>query len=193
MKKPITIHFITPERKSLKNLWRKLFIALFSIFLLSGIGQFVQAQQIINVEEAVSEMLASDNPETFSQGMHLQSLLVNVHPALYINNGAFSPHGTSDPIVLYSDASSIQSLYDTHPLFSQVELIKISIENNLEIPDAVLLEQMTGFPNLQYVYVLFEYDACRSGNSSCLADILSQIFAGAKSPVVLLYGKSIPQ
>lgn len=193
MKKEGTIRFKTQEREPLKNSRRKLIIALFSVFLFLGFGQVVRGQQIIHAEEAVSEMLASDNPDIFAQGMHLQSLLVDVYPALYINSGEFSAYGTNNPIVLYADAYSIQELYSAHPLFSEVELIEISIHDGIEIPDAVLLEQMIGFPNLQYVFVIFGYDACRSGNHSCISDILSQIFPGSKTPVVVLYDQSIPQ
>ena len=191
MKELIKTRFTKPKSTFLKTLWRKRIIALFAAFLLTGIGQVVHGQEIMHVEEAISEMLASDDPDIFAEGMHLQSLLVDIHPSLYINNGELSPHGSGSPIVLYPDAYSIQELYNTHPLFTQVELITITIHDDQEIPDAVMLDQMTGFPNLQYVYVKFGYDPCQPGSSPCIADMLSQVFTGTESPALLLYSKSV--
>lgn len=192
MEKPTTI-LLSKKMVTLKNVWRKVIITLsFALLILCPL-QVVLAQQIFPVDEAVSEMLASDNTDTFLQGMHLQSLLGNIQPALYINNGELTAFGDSEPIILYADANSIQGLYSINPLFSKVELIEIRLKNSSEIPSTIFLDQLGGFPNLQYVFVKFGFDACGYRDTTCLYDIISNLFTDSQTPVVVLYGLSIPE
>ncbi len=179
--------------KALRSLLFKRTIALAFVVMLPGVGPVTFGQQIMHVEDAISEMVASDVSEIFIQGMRLQSLVVDVHPSLYINKGELSAYGTGDPLVLYCDAISIQELYATNPLFSEVELIEISIDSSTQVPASISLEQMTGFLNLQYVYVKFGYDACGNLSTHCLAEILNRVFSDSTTPVVVLYGISVPE
>lgn len=179
--------------KALRSLLIKQTIALAFVVLLPGVGPVTFGQQIMHVKDAISEMVSSDDSDIFMQGMRLQSLVTDIHPSLYIAKGEMTAYGTGDPLVLYCDAISIQELYATNPLFSEIELVEISINSSAEIPATISPEQMTGFPNLQYMYVRFGYDACGNLSTHCLADILSQVFSDSATPLMVVYGISVPE
>ena len=189
MKELIKTRFTKPKSTFLKTLWRNRFIAIFAAFLLIGVGQIAQGQEIMHVEEAVSEMLASDDPDIFAEGMHLQHLITDVQPAVYLTNGQIAAYGHGTPKVVFSDTSSLNMLYEGHALFSQAELIRITVNAAAELPANINPSQFQGFDELKYLYVVFSYDACGGESDVCLAGILGTLIQGAGIPI--LYKLSI--
>jgi hypothetical protein len=116
-----------------------------------------------------------------------------LNPSVNLTNGELTIYGTGSPIVAICDAASVNMLYGNDPAFSQVELIRLTVNSAVELPSAIDLTQMQGFTNLQYLLIVIGYDACGGQSDNCLATLLGGIIQGASSPVIVLYNLSIPE
>lgn len=159
------------------------------LVLLLGYGSSSHAQEIMQIDEAIEQMLSSSDPAVFEQGMHLQGLVTNVQPAIYLTNGQSTAFGTGRPKVVFSDTHSLNMLYEGHASFNQVELIRLTVTTAGELPAAINLARFQGFDELKYLYVVFSYDACGDESDGCLSGILGPVIQEADIPI--LYKLSI--
>lgn len=169
-------------RKNLNKLVRSLFIMMF----ITGIAVNGYSQTIVSYK---SRLQALDP----SLAAHLKNLVTGLNPSVNLSKGEITTYGTGSPVVAISDAASVNQLFSNNPAFSQVELIRLTITNAGEIPSAIDLTQMQGFNNLQYLLIVFGYDACGGSSDNCLSSKLGGIIQGASSPVIVLYDLSIPE
>lgn len=171
------------QKGSFIRLFKKfVFSLILSIFFLTG----VSAQTIISFENGIQSTELSD-------AAHLQSLVTDIHPSVYLSNGVLTTYGTGSPIIAICDASSVNKLYDNDPIFNQVELIRITINNSGQIPSTIDLERVSAFTNLRYLLLVFAYDECGTRTMDCLPSTLNSIIHGASSPIIVLYNLSIPE
>ncbi|GAB1454296.1 hypothetical protein MASR2M47_43520 [Draconibacterium sp.] len=188
MKSKINIsEFCGDSLTSVRGLFRsrasKLFLTLiFGLFLLSG----------INAQTAMSFDSAKQTLEP-SSAEHLQSLVTNLHPNVYLSQGGFKTYGEGSPVVAICDAGSVNMLYSGDPVLSQVELINIKANSASDLPSSIDLTQMQGLTNLKYLMVVFAYDACGGNTDACLASKLEGIIQGTSSQITVLFKLSIPQ
>ncbi|MDY0099668.1 MAG: hypothetical protein RBR81_10745 [Bacteroidales bacterium] len=130
-------------------------------------------------------------------GPNLGSLAKNVHRAIYLNDGnqviAGKDTPSEDVMVAFSDAGSVNNLYENNPAFRKVKLLRIEIASSAESNISIDLSRLRSFMNLKYVYILFTYNACGNGSDSCLESIVQGMVTGTSDRVRVIYELSIPQ
>ena len=164
------------------KLMRTMYIMMFII----GIAINGYSQTIMSLESRLQTLEPT-------LAAHLQNLVIGLNPSVNLSNGELTIYGTGSPIIAICDAASVNILYTNNPAFSQVELIRMTVNNPGELPSAIDLAQMQGFTNLQHLLLVFGYDACGGQSNNCLDTLLGGIIQGASSPVVVLYNLSIPE
>ena len=166
----------------------KLLPALFTILFLSDLS--AQTVERLKDRLLMPEVVEALEPK-------LVSLVSDVHPAIYIADGNVTVVGKETPSqdlkTVYSDAGSVDRLYDTNADFTNIKLIVIKIRSSQESDLRVDLSRMGSFEKLKYILFLFEYEACGGGSDACLVDMVREIVAGNMDRVTILYQISIPQ
>lgn len=172
---------LEPKRSMIMNGFLKLFPVLILSLLMGTLG----AQTIMSLDDRLDDL-------PLEEAQHLQSLVQDNHPAIFLENGGMQVFGEGDPVVAFCDAQSIGMLYQSDPLFNQVELVRVLI------PDAATtftlnLDELQGFSSLEHVFAVFAYDACGSYSETCLPGILGGMIQGSASTPVVIYELSIPE
>jgi len=124
---------------------------------------------------------------------HLESLVTDVNPTAYLVQGEITIQGDGAPVVAIFDAASVNILYSNNPLLSQVELIKITANAESDLPASIDLSQLEALPNLQYLLVEFDYDACGGNTGACHSSILRGIIEGASVQIMVIHSLSLPE
>lgn len=174
--------FSTLRRSLLRSAGSFLMAVIFTVVIFPS----AHAQTVLSL---ASQLKSLD----VTNAQHLQSLVSGLHPSVYLTGGIQKTYGPGAPVVAICDAASVNLLYSVDPAFSQVELIRITINSSGELPPAIDLTRMTGFTNLQYLLVVFAYDACGEKTDGCLATKVDELVQGTGSPIVTLFKLSIPQ
>lgn len=168
---------------------------LIFVMLISTAFENMQAQNI----ESLESKIAHSSPQ---EAAHLKSLTTDLLTSIFINQGQVTTHGNGSPTVLYIDAASINLLYESNPLFSGVEMIRMKFNAPSDLPASIMIDQIQGFDNLKYTYFLFAYDVCSNQSEICLQSIVEEILnqsetlgtsTGLKAspPISILYNLSI--
>lgn len=140
--------------------------------------------------QSLDVALSADTEEL----QHLESLINDLNPTVYLQGTTVKAFGNGFPLVAECDTKSIGLLYDGNSLFNQVELIRIKIASSLEMAILTMdLNNLTGFPNLKYLYLIYTFDACGDQADGCLAENAGKSITGNESPVTVLYSLSIPR
>lgn len=164
-------------------------------FILLLLTAGLQAQTLLQLDRQIATMLASPNTAIVDEGQHLQSLVADLHPTLYITKGEFTYYGGDYPLRVKCDAASISNLYQPLPAYSGVELIIIRVTSPAELGAQVDLTRLTAFTQLKYIYFLCTFDVCPEFNQSrtCVENRLSPMLSGQGDGVMMiLYKVSIP-
>jgi len=144
----------------------------------------------VQMNEAISAMLASPDPLVVAEGHHLKGLAFNLNPTGYVKNGVMTNPGGQTPRCIDIKASSISSLYAASPLFRHVEFITVRIESSADLATVVDLASLRDFPGLKYIYFLCTFEICSS--PGCEAAMISKMVQGSEhSTVLTLYKISI--
>jgi len=166
------------------------FLSLNNPYQLSP-GMFYE-QEVFGLDETIASMLSSSDPEVVAEGQHLQSLVYDLHPTIYVRNGNLTLPAGNIPECIDSDASSVWTLYEDNPQFNQVELITIRIEQESDLATVLNLDGLQAFTNLKYVYFMCTFEICSS--PGCEATMISQMVQGTGNPdLLILYKISIPE
>ncbi len=128
-----------------------------------------------------------------SAAAHLDSLANGYYTSADLTQGQFTTIGEGLCHVAICDAASINLLYSTNPVLSQVELIKITANAEGDLPTSIDLSQLEVLPNLRYVLVEFGYDACGGNTDGCCNSILRGIVEGYSAQIMVIYSLSIPE
>ncbi|MEA5111041.1 hypothetical protein SDC9_23386 [bioreactor metagenome] len=166
-------------------------LGLMLLLLTAGL----QAQTLRQLDRQIATMLASPNTAIVNEGQHLQSLVADLYPTLYIIKGELSYNGGNYPVRVECDAASITSLYQPLPSYSGVEIIIIKMNSPAELGARVDLTRLTAFSQLKYIYFLCTFDVCPEFNQSrtCVEDRLSPMLSGPGDGVMMmLYKVSVP-
>ncbi|HNZ42632.1 MAG TPA: hypothetical protein PLI16_10440 [Bacteroidales bacterium] len=137
------------------------------------------AQEAINLETA----LTSKAPATQQV---LKSLVFDVHPTICVENGTIKTFGNGPAVRLETDSKSFSSLYDADPIFDQVEIITVKLNNPDDMKVVPLnLQNLTGFTRLKYILFL-----C---NMNCNPNSINKMFkATTQDGFEIFYQVSIP-
>ena len=127
-----------------------------------------------------------------SKDTHLQTLVTDSKPAIYLMDSSMRVHGTH-PVVLNVDAASVKMLSEVEEAFGSVELIRFKLKSAKDETAKIDLTQLNAFTNLKYLLVLYEYEACGDGDA-CLADkVNATITMPENSDVEVYYLLSVPK
>jgi len=141
----------------------------------------VSAQQVQEIDNYISVTAAADR----LKATRLQSLVNDVHPAVYINEGKFTPIGEA-PLVAQIDAGAVNKLQEGHPSLATVSLLLIRFSNKEELQAFKLLPAtVRGMTNLEYIVLSLGFDAAQREN-------FSGIQGFEASRIVFLYESARP-
>lgn len=164
-------------------------------FILLLLTAGLQAQTLLQLDRQIATMLASPNTAIVNEGQHLQSLVADLHPTLYITKGEFAYYGGDYPVKVECDVASIAQLYQPLPSYSGVELIIIKVNNPAELSARLDPARLTAFTELKYIYFLCTFDVCPEFNQSrtCVENRLSPMLSGpGDATIIMLYKVSVP-
>jgi hypothetical protein len=131
------------------NVKRAIFILSLVIIGLSAYGQTA-----VELKSKLIEMKGSEDTLISKEATKIESLVYNVQPTLYIQQGVEKTYGETPPVRVTVDAQSVNNLKDANQLFSQVELITIKIDNPDDLNLSLDLTALPGFTNLKYIHFL---------------------------------------
>ena len=156
----------------------KLFIILLIVFTSSGL----HAQVVMELNSYLEQLKASVDPVLVTNLNHLESLIKDVQPTVYVCN-TITTNGETQPVCANVKAGSINQIIVENPLFNQVELIMIRLKNPSDLNFVLDLAKLTSFTNLKYVYFLCEF---QSG-----IEVVQKLFI-PKIGITVFYKVSIP-
>lgn len=131
-------------------------------------------------------------PLTSKEDARLQTLVQDLHPAVYLVDKEMRVYGDS-PVVLFVDAESIKMLAGAEEVFEEVKLITLKLQSAKGESAKINVSQLKAFTNLKYILVQYEYDACGGGDTCLDKKADAAITLPADSDVEVLYQLSIPQ
>jgi hypothetical protein len=143
------------------------------------------AQGVQELGQAINSMKLSSVKAVQDESIHLNSLVNDLQPTLYINSGVIKTYNNTPCVCADVDILSINKLSESNSLYSQIELIKIRI-NPGDASNLVLnLATLQSFTNLKYVIFLCSFD--------CNPALINNMYLPASgSGVTVLYQISIP-
>lgn len=160
-------------------------ITKLSFFLIITIFAFsATAQSTQELGQAISTMKLSSIKSVQDESSHINSLVNDLQPTVYINNGTIKTFSNAPYICADVDLLSLGTLIQTNSIFSQVELLKIRI-NAGDIGSVLNLSNLTSFTNLKYIVFLCSYN--------CDPVAINNMYTGnSGSGITVFYQISIP-
>ena len=147
----------------------------------------VSAQEV----RELNNVLLENNVET----IQIRSLVNDLQPALYYQQGVLINSNVETPLLIDIDAASLNQLYANNPQFSDVQIIRIRINNPEDLYKNLDISRLGFFPNLKYVYFLCTFEICeeQASKSACeIGKISKLIISGDSSKIKFFYLISIP-
>lgn len=154
-------------------------IACLVILMIVSSAQVLLGQSVKEMGALIAEMKQSDE----AQAMRLKSLSCDLNPTVYLDNHGIKVFG-ENPVCAVVTGGAVNKLYEENPLFRQIELIKIKIDNLSDLSGSINLSSLSGFPNLKYIQILCEVN--------CTASQIDTMLSGSKANVVVCYLVSLP-
>lgn len=173
------------------NLIRKVFFSVFfaALFSTSTFGQEIQ-----DLDSKLTLMLSSQNEVIKTEGKHLKSLISDLLPSIYFQQGELAGTYKENPIVIFTDIASILILGDLNPLYKKIEIISIRIKKPEDLQTVINLSNLSGFDTLKYIYFLCDFNICpeQPNNSACANEKISAMIQNSQNPLIeILYKISI--
>lgn len=153
---------------------------LILLFVLFSASLFAQNVQELN--SFLAEAKKTNDPAIMSEAKHLESLIRDLQPTVYINNMSIE-NNEAQPVCAEVDASSVDQLSLQNELFIKVEIITIRLQSPSDLDFILDLSILTGFTNLKFVVFLCEFE--------CTDKDIDKIFL-TKSGITVFYKVSIP-
>lgn len=151
--KKITLFFQKKSRtkKSVDLGRRKQILMMLPVVMLMLFSMNIMAQNAIELGPALSSLKITANQDYNV----INSLVYDVHPTVYIQNGIVQSFGNGPAKRVEVSTNSFDDLYETNPVFSEVEIItvKINSKNDLKVP-GLNLQNLSHFTNLKYILYL---------------------------------------
>ena len=151
------------------------------LFLFSTLQVSAQRAENLNV------ILSGQSDEN----QELNSLFSDVHPSVYAENGELKVYGDTAPVVAFATPESFSMLASGSESFSSVKLLRITVSQPEQLSLNLNLGQLESFEALEYVVVVFAYDACGSSSENCLPGLTQNLVASTEE-LPVYYLLSIP-
>jgi hypothetical protein len=142
----------------------------------------LQAQGIQELNKMMADMKSSGNETLIAEAGHIQSLITDLQPTVYVGNTT-KASGETLPVRADVKAGSVAKLYLEDPLFEQVEMITIRINTPSDLATTIDLSAIQGFKSLKYVRILCSFE--------CSAEQVSEIVSGNTTGIKVCYFVSI--
>lgn len=130
-----------------------LFVFLLALFSVSSYGQKIISAKDIESSTTVLKNGGFDVDR-------LNSLLNDIQPAAYFQNGETNYYGSGDSEVLYVDFAQLSNIPSQINKLARVEMVKIYLKGNN--PQMVNPEFLNELPNLKYIF--FVCESCGGSN-----------------------------
>ena len=157
---------------------RRLLMAFSVGVLIQSIGNQANCQTFSSVDSFLS---SADQSSVVS----IKSLALDAQTTAYHNPDGLRVFGDGAAKVLDVDASAIASVNFSDARLSDVQLIRIRINDLQEVANTISLEATSGLSQLQAILVV-----CSAGLNAAQ---IAQAFTGANAQVRLLYSLSSPK
>jgi len=184
----IKIHFLSRKKDCVFSRlnYRKcrLFILLVTIFYAFSV-QNSYAQSIKQFDEVLNSMLASGQEQGNADAAYLKSLVYDVQPRIYVHGDGLKKISEKAPVCVTATPQSLELLYETNPLFEQVELITVKISNARDLNYVLDMTRFKSFSKLKYVHFLCNYD--------CDPALIRLQWPQASGSVIVFYQISLPE
>lgn len=139
------------------------FILLVAVFLIVTVNGFSQNEPVVT------------SRINFETGMSLNSTVIgrfnslstSIKSSIYVENNQVKI-AQPNPISLYTDCSSIQTIDNLIVDKSSIEYISIKVKNPSDINSFIRLSRFSNFSNAKYIHVLFEYEISNSEMESLI-------------------------
>ena len=130
--------------------------------------------------------------EVMVNNSYVVKLALDLQPTIFINETDRFLYGSGNFLVVECALSQIQQLYDEDAIFSSVQLIRIKIEEG-DDPFSLDLDLLQSFPQLQYVWLIYLYDACNDETDACLLEKTQNSITSGNEEITIIYSLSISQ
>ncbi|MES2284235.1 MAG: hypothetical protein V4547_01020 [Bacteroidota bacterium] len=178
---------------TLKIIFICFFVWFTSIIKVKSQNQIAE-QKIFELDSKLSAMRAAQDEPTKIEGIYLNGLVYDLLPSIYFQQGKLVGTYKENPIVLFTDISSLQSLSESNPLYNKIEIISIKIKKPADLQKALRISDLTAFDNLKYIYFLCDFNICpdQIQNMSCVNEKISAMIQRAEnSSIEILYKTNI--
>jgi len=162
--------------------WQRAWV-LFAVVIFLFFTSQVSAQTVESLNVKLNEQ--SD------ENQQLSRLFSDLNPSVYAENGELKVFGDGAPVVAFAAPGSFSLLSSDNEAFSSVRLLKIIVSEAEQLSGNLNLGQMGSFEALEYVVVVFAYDACGNNSEECLAGLVQNLVT-AREDVAVYYQLSIP-
>jgi len=142
----------------------------------------LHAQVIMELNDWLEQSKSSADPVMVSDAIHLEKLIKELQPTVYIANTVI-PNSGKQPVCANAKPGYVDQLSLENPLFSNVELLTIRLKSQADLNFILDLDKLTGFTNLKYVYFICEMN--------CNIEDVQKLFL-PKSGITVFYKVSIP-
>jgi len=131
------------------------------VIVLDGSAQnyeVINLERLLNSETTTqksSVQKASVNKSSLTPKMdiaQIRSLIYEVNPTIYIENGEIKFYGEGNPTVGDLNINEWETLKTDNPYFNSVQLLKIKYDGNIA-NRGFDLSQLKAFNNLEYIYI----------------------------------------
>jgi len=170
----------------MKNLNLSTFLATVALLFACMTPALLKAQ-----EQTVTPTFASSN-EIMSENSYVADLALNLKPTIFINESDRFLYKDHSFLVVECVPSQISQLYAEDDIFSSVQLIKIKIDENAGAI-TLNLALLQSFSQLQFVQLVYVYDACSNGNDDCLLDKAQNSVLPGYEQITVIYTLSFSQ
>lgn len=136
----------------------KISIVVLALFLFYSTNIFSQSNQGVSIFERNNYVhILNGNPANLAKIKTMLNLMDGVNSAVYLTNGQQSNYG-SNPIVLYSDLTSIGlPVISTIQNFN-IEMVTIKIDRQSQLNSIIDFSPFTNFKKLKYIYFRVGFD-----------------------------------
>lgn len=166
----------------------RLFFCVLALFFVAPLSK-VYGQQVLELNGTLSSMKASSDASQKTEADNLKSLVYDLKPALYFQNGQLTQAEKQVPVKIITDVASIHLLSDSNNLYNQVELICIKVENTSDLNFVLNVPDLASFKKLRYIFFLCTFEACPGDpeSGSCIPDKISKMIQGSDNSGFTIY------
>lgn len=164
------------------------------VFLAALVSLISTAQQVKELNEVLSIMKASGDPSVRAEGLHLESLVYDLHPTLFYENGQITGTPEGLPVRVNSDVASM-GMVTTAGNYQQVEILVIRIQSDNDLMFRINLSELSGYSNLKYIFFLSSFEICQDqvSRQDCEIEKISRMVnRNGNNRVLVTYSVSIP-